>query len=244
MKKRTKYLAGTLTLALCLGLCGCNADGSGERLSENQSAAYARIDSIVGNEVVLAWAEIETEAEEEESVGAQESGSEDQNAEAPDGGMEMPDGDMEMQSGDMELPDGGMEMQSADMELPDGGMGMQGGDMELPDGSMGMQGGDMELPDGDMEMQGRDMDWSAGTAEAGSAEAQAEEAATEEETVSYIFTGETSTMQIPVGTSVITELGVETTFSRLAEGDMLKIILETNEAGEEVIVKIYMLGAD
>lgn len=46
---------------------------------------------------------------------------------------------------------------------------------------------------------------------------------------------EQSSLRIPVGTPVITQLGSETTFSRLASGDILKCLLEETGAGEEII---------
>lgn len=47
-------------------------------------------------------------------------------------------------------------------------------------------------------------------------------------------------MYIPVGTKVITKLGTETTFSRLASGDNLALI--TEKAGEDTtIVEVYIV---
>lgn len=52
---------------------------------------------------------------------------------------------------------------------------------------------------------------------------------------------ETITATIPVGVTVHTAADTETTFSRLASGDLLKILLETDTDGNEVIVEIWML---
>ena len=52
---------------------------------------------------------------------------------------------------------------------------------------------------------------------------------------------ETITATIPVGVTVHTAADTETTFSRLASGDILKILLETDTDGNEVIVEIWML---
>lgn len=49
------------------------------------------------------------------------------------------------------------------------------------------------------------------------------------------------TALIPVGVTVHTASDTETTFQRLATGDILKIQMETNEEGEEVMVEIWML---
>ena len=50
---------------------------------------------------------------------------------------------------------------------------------------------------------------------------------------------ETCTALIPVGTQVITRLGTAVTFSRLAAGDHVALIMEES-GGESVIVKVYI----
>lgn len=49
------------------------------------------------------------------------------------------------------------------------------------------------------------------------------------------------TTQIPVGVTVHTAAGTETTFSRIATGDVLKLLLETDDDGNEVILEIWMI---
>lgn len=51
----------------------------------------------------------------------------------------------------------------------------------------------------------------------------------------------TVTMYIPVGTTVHTAADVSTTFSRLVSGDLVKILVETNDTEEDVILEIWML---
>ena len=53
--------------------------------------------------------------------------------------------------------------------------------------------------------------------------------------------GETVTTLIPVGVTVHTTSDAKTTFQRLVSGDMIKILMETNADGEEVIIEIWML---
>lgn len=48
-------------------------------------------------------------------------------------------------------------------------------------------------------------------------------------------------VQIPVGVTVHTAADTETTFSRIAAGDVLKLLLETDEDGNEVITEIWMI---
>lgn len=53
--------------------------------------------------------------------------------------------------------------------------------------------------------------------------------------------GESVTAQIPVGTTVHTTTDTTTTFSRLRSGDFIKILLDTDPDGEQVISEIWML---
>ena len=55
------------------------------------------------------------------------------------------------------------------------------------------------------------------------------------------FSGETVTVQIPVGVTVHTSTGTDTTFSRIEAGDMLKILFEEDEDGNMTIVEIWMM---
>ena len=47
-------------------------------------------------------------------------------------------------------------------------------------------------------------------------------------------------MQIPVGTKVMTRLGTETTFSRLAAGDNIKMLVQEND-GQQEILEIWIV---
>lgn len=54
------------------------------------------------------------------------------------------------------------------------------------------------------------------------------------------MSGKSVTTLILVSTVVHTTAGTETTFQRLAAGDLLKLLIETSEDGEEVIIEIWM----
>ena len=54
----------------------------------------------------------------------------------------------------------------------------------------------------------------------------------------YTETGETKSWQIPVGTDVITSLGVTTTFSRLSAGNVIAVL---TEEGTDNILKIWIV---
>ena len=49
------------------------------------------------------------------------------------------------------------------------------------------------------------------------------------------------TAYIPIGTEVITKLGTTTTFSRLAAGDYVALVME-EEDGEQIIMAVYIVG--
>ena len=59
--------------------------------------------------------------------------------------------------------------------------------------------------------------------------------------MTYQLTGESVTTQIPVGTDVTTRLGTVTTFSRLAAGDRIALVVE-EEGGQQVIMAVYIIG--
>ena len=59
--------------------------------------------------------------------------------------------------------------------------------------------------------------------------------------VTYQLTDESDTMQIPVGTDVTTRLGTVTTFSRLAAGDCVALVMQEVD-GEDVIMSVYIIG--
>ncbi len=57
----------------------------------------------------------------------------------------------------------------------------------------------------------------------------------------YTETDTTGQIQIPVGTEVETKLGTITTFSRLSNGDIIKMLLQKNDAGNKALMKIWIV---
>ncbi len=57
-------------------------------------------------------------------------------------------------------------------------------------------------------------------------------------TSSYTGTGETTQLQIPVGTEVITKLGTKATFTSISSGNVLAIALEK---GTDIIDKVWIV---
>ncbi|MCR5467956.1 MAG: hypothetical protein K6F37_03260 [Lachnospiraceae bacterium] len=95
---------------------------------------------------------------------------------------------------------------------------------EMPSG--GGPGGDFsgEMPD----MSDFDGEIPGGAGEMGS-----------DDSVSAL-SGETITTMIPVGVTVNTASGTETTFSRLAAGDIIKMLMEKDSDGNDVIIEIWI----
>ena len=58
----------------------------------------------------------------------------------------------------------------------------------------------------------------------------------------YTHTDETGSTTIPVGTDVITSFGKTTTFSRLSNGDIIKMIMEKDSSGEKVVVGVWIVS--
>jgi len=130
----------------------------------------------------------------------------------------MQGGPGEMSSGDAA---GGMEAMSAD-----GGM-----EAMSEDAATDMAAGSGEMPSGGADM-------AAGSGDATS-ESDTEES-TESE-ITYTLTDEMISVTIPVSADVTTKLGTVTTFSRLAVGDLIAIVYEADEDGNNVIVAIYIV---
>ncbi len=59
--------------------------------------------------------------------------------------------------------------------------------------------------------------------------------------MTYSETDVTGQMQIPVGTEVETKLGTITTFSRLSNGDIIKILLQKDDTGSSELMKIWIV---
>lgn len=59
--------------------------------------------------------------------------------------------------------------------------------------------------------------------------------------ITYTETDVTGQMQIPVGTEVETKLGTITTFSRLSNGDIIKMLLQKEDAGKKALMKIWIM---
>jgi len=57
----------------------------------------------------------------------------------------------------------------------------------------------------------------------------------------YTETEKTGQIQIPVGTDVETKLGTITTFSRLSNGDTIRMLMQKTDNGSDELVKIWIV---
>ncbi|MBQ7918490.1 MAG: hypothetical protein IJ324_00910 [Lachnospiraceae bacterium] len=219
-----------------------------------QEIVIAKISQINGNEITYVVGE-----ESQQNPGR--SGERPERGEAPEGGempdmgsvpegMEMPD--MGSMPEGMEMPDMGSIPEG--MEMPDMGSMPEG--MEMPD--MGSMPEEMEMPDMSDMSQGRGQGrgqggeqsrtgtqgQNRGEGQGGRGENMAAVAAEDGITydgVLYKMGEESFTTYIPVGTVVTTKLGTETTFSRLAAGDYVALVVD-GQGDEQVIMAVYIIG--
>lgn len=119
------------------------------------------------------------------------------------------------------------------MEMPPQGEPPAQGEQPLQDGQPA-HGEQPPAQDGEPP-QGEQPPAQGGQPSQGEPPAQRESAATADGEL----TGEAKTYMIPVGTAVVTKLGSETTFSRLAAGDTICCLVEEAD-GEPVILKIWI----
>ena len=219
MKKKVTIVVVILLVIVLIAACvmwkmgGVEAESA---LRDNQKYVYAYVSSIEGNEVTY------TEVDESVAKAAEERAKE--KAEAEDGA-----GSDSTGQGDNN--DGGTDS-AGQSDNNDGGIGSTGqsdksggtdsdgdkSDMGTPPGMDVSSGGGQTPPD----MDSTEMPQGA---PGGMSD----------------MTGETVTTMIPVGVTVHTTSDTTTTFSRLAVGDLLKILVETDTDGNEVIEEIWML---
>ena len=235
MIKKKAVAGGIVALAAVLGGGGIFAwtrrIEDTETLADNQKYVYAYVTSIEGNEltyvevdesVVEAYLASSTENTENAEKGGDGSG-------APGGsnGSGAPGGsDAAGASGDGSGAPGGMPRGTSgtddSTETSDGmsqGISGTNDSTEMSDGMPQEENGDMP---GDATSDGTGSN--GGGAPGGNGG----------------MSGKSVTTLIPVSTVVHTTAGTETTFQRLAAGDLLKLLIETSEDGKEVIIEIWM----
>ena len=239
MIKKKAVAGGIVALAAVLGGGGIFAwtrrTADTETLADNQKYVYAYVTSIEGNEltyvevdesVVEAYLASSTENTENAEKGGDGSG-------APGGsdGSGAPGGsDAAGAPGDgLGAPGDGSGAPGDSTEASGDGSGAPG---RMSQGTSGTNDS-TEMSDGMTQEENGDMPGDATSDGTGS---NGEEAPGGNGGMS----GESVTTLIPVSTVVHTTAGTETTFQRLAAGDLLKLLIVTSEDGEEVIIEIWM----
>ena len=191
-------------------------------LEEGQELLYAKITSISGNEMDYTVLEAQTIDLEEMGNG--------RNGAAQDAGGRSSNGEMSSDGG---VPSGGRP--SSNGEMPsDGGPSSNG---EMPSGGGQPSGGG---PSFNGEMLSSDGESSDEQSRKSSREKS--NADTQNRTMTtYTETGKTGQIQIPVGTDVETKLGTITTFSRLSNGDTIRMLMQKSDNGGEDLLKIWIV---
>ena len=246
MIKKKAVAGGIVALAAVLGGGGIFAwtrrTADTETLADNQKYVYAYVTSIEGNEltymevdesVVEAYLASSTEDTENTEKGGDGSG-------APGGsdGSGAPGG-----SDTAGAPGDSTEASGDGSGAPGDGSGAPGDSTEaFGDGSgapgrmsQGTSGTNdsTEMSDGMTQEENGDMPGDATSDGTGSNGGGAPGG-------NGGMSGKSVTTLIPVSTVVHTTAGTETTFQRLAAGDLLKLLIVTSEDGEEVIIEIWM----
>ena len=237
MIKKKAVAGGIVALAAVFGGGGIftwtRRTADTETLADNQKYVYAYVTSIEGNEltymevdesVVEAYLASSTEDTENTEKGGDGSG-------APGGsdGAGAP-GDSTEASGDgTGAPGDGSGAPGDSTEASGDGSGAPG---RMSQGTSGTDA-NTETSDGQPQEENGDMPGDATSDGTGSNGGGAPGG-------NGGMSGKSVTTLIPVSTVVHTTAGTETTFQRLAAGDLLKLLIETSEDGEEVIIEIWM----
>ncbi len=219
MKKKVTIVVVIVLVIVLIAACVMWRIGGVETesaLGDHQKYVYAYVSSIEGNEVTY------MEVDESVAKAAEERAKEKAEAEDDAGSDSTGQGDKSDggtgSAGQSDKNDGGTG--SAGQSDKSGGRGSDEdkSGMGTPPDMDGSSGGDQTPPD----MDSTEMPQGA---PGGMSD----------------MTGETVTTMIPVGVTVHTTSDTTTTFSRLASGDLLKILVETDSDGNEVIEEIWML---
>lgn len=219
MKKKVTIVVVIVLVIVLIAACVMWRIGGVETesaLGDHQKYVYAYVSSIEGNEVTY------MEVDESVAKAAEERAKEKAKAEDGAGSDSTGQGDKSDggtgSAGQSDKNDGGTD--SAGQSDKSGGTGSDEdkSGMGTPPDMDGSSGGDQTPPD----MDSTEMPQGA---PGGMSD----------------MTGETVTTMIPVGVTVHTTSDTTTTFSCLAAGDLLKILVETDTDGNEVIEEIWML---
>lgn len=225
MIKKKAVAGGIVALAAVLGGGGIFAwtrrTADTETLADNQKYVYAYVTSIEGNE--LTYMEVDESVVEAYLASSTE---DTENTEKGGDGSGAPGGS------DGSGAPGGSDTAGAPGDSTEASGDGSGAPGRMSQGTSGTNDS-TEMSDGMPQEENGDMPGDATSDGTGS---NGEEAPGGNGGMS----GESVTTLIPVSTVVHTTAGTETTFQRLAAGDLLKLLIVTSEDGEEVIIEIWM----
>lgn len=227
VKRCRKVLA--VFLGMCLVLSGCSKkteettnDISSVKLKSNQEIVACKITAIYGNEIEYTVVKEQSASDSNSKKGRMPSASG-----APDmnGGSSQGGGAPDMNGG--EMPQGG--------GAPDtNGVNSQSG------GALDMNGESSQFEDS--QNSSSDKNSSQNSSDSSDKKSDSSKSSDKSSKKIYTLTDETGSTTIPVGTDVITSLGKTTTFSRLSNGDIIKMIMEKDSSGEKVVVGVWIVS--
>lgn len=224
--KRYKKVMAVL-LVMCMTFSGCSKakeeetkDIASVKLKSDQEIVACKITAIYGNEIEYTVVKEQSMSDDKKDKMPSASGAPDMNNGDMPQGMEASD----MNEGDM----------SQGRKAPD----MGGGDMP--------QGGVPDMNNGNSDKRSDSSDSKSldksNDQKTSSDSLKNNNSSDKNGKKVYTLTDETGSVMIPVGTDVITSLGKTTTFSRLSNGDIIKMILEKDSDGEKVVVGVWIVS--
>lgn len=227
VKRCRKVLA--VFLGMCLVLSGCSKkteettnDISSVKLKSNQEIVACKITAICGNEIEHTVVKEQSASDSNSKKGRMPSASG-----APDmnGGSSQGGGAADMNGGEMS--------QGGGTHDTNGGNSQSGG---APD----MNGESSQFEDS--QNSSSDKNSSQSSSDSSDKKSDSSKSSDKSSKKIYTLTDETGSTTIPVGTDVITSLGKTTTFSRLSNGDIIKMIMEKDSSGEKVVVGVWIVS--
>ena len=225
MIKKKAVAGGIVALAAVLGGGGIFAwtrrTADTETLADNQKYVYAYVTSIEGNE--LTYMEVDESVVEAYLASSTE---DTENTEKGGDGSGAPGGS------DGSGAPGGSDTAGAPGDSTEASGDGSGAPGRMSQGTSGTDA-NTETSDGQPQEENGDMPGDATSDGTGSNGGGAPGG-------NGGMSGKSVTTLIPVSTVVHTTAGTETTFQRLAAGDLLKLLIETSEDGEEAIIEIWM----
>lgn len=250
VKRCRKVLA--VFLGMCLVLSGCSKkteettnDISLVKLKSNQEIVACKITAIYGNEIEYTVVKEQSTSDSNSKKGRMPSASG-----APDmnGGSSQGGGAPDMNGG--EMPQGGGAHDTNGVNSQSGGApDINGRDSQsggtTDNSGENLQGGDASDNDSGNELLGNsslDKNSSQSSSDSSDKKSDSSKSLDKSSKKIYTLTDETGSTTIPVGTDVITSFGKTTTFSRLSNGDIIKMIMEKDSGGEKVVVGVWIVS--